>query len=255
MFGRSLLSFASPRRRRLFAALALVAYVASVVGFPLPLPAVSQDTSTPYPCQDHACGCLSAEQCWESCCCFSPAERLAWAREHGVRIPAAALARLVDAARDEQQATKTCCHRSDACSHDCHDAKSGRSSAKPTKNARHGVRWLSGLQAQKCQGLTTLWLVSGANLPVEIRSLWEFDWTAVDHLVVADDELLARHSRASPPPAASLSGDSVGRAPLMRPCASVRESGADACARPTRVRTMSACLWWYVGFQTGGALP
>jgi hypothetical protein len=29
-----------------------------------------KDTSKPFPCQHRACGCMSAEQCAKSCCCF-----------------------------------------------------------------------------------------------------------------------------------------------------------------------------------------
>src|SRR5690606_31989476 len=33
-----------------------------------------------FPCENHACGCTSAEDCFGSCCCFSPAELAAWRR-------------------------------------------------------------------------------------------------------------------------------------------------------------------------------
>jgi hypothetical protein len=39
---------------------------------------------------NHRCGCQSAQQCWDNCCCLSPAERLAWARAHGVDPPTVA---------------------------------------------------------------------------------------------------------------------------------------------------------------------
>lgn len=38
----------------------------------------------PYPCQHCPCGCLTAEQCWSSCCCHTVEERLAFARKHGL---------------------------------------------------------------------------------------------------------------------------------------------------------------------------
>lgn len=46
-----------------------------------------KDHSQPYPCQNSACGCKSAMQCWTSCCCNSPAQRLAWAKKHRVTPP------------------------------------------------------------------------------------------------------------------------------------------------------------------------
>ena len=40
-----------------------------------------------FPCQNCPCGCKSAEQCWAACCCFTPAERFAWAKKKGVTPP------------------------------------------------------------------------------------------------------------------------------------------------------------------------
>ena len=61
------------------------------VMIPIPVPSVSLlqqgQLSQPYPCQASKCGCRSAEQCWTSCCCHTPAERFAWAKKHGVTPP------------------------------------------------------------------------------------------------------------------------------------------------------------------------
>jgi hypothetical protein len=67
-------------------------YTLVVSGIPLPLaepspesgsPAASRladkDRSRPFPCMDKPCGCATAEQCFSSCCCNTPAELLAWA--------------------------------------------------------------------------------------------------------------------------------------------------------------------------------
>ena len=88
--------------------LALYGLVAS--GLPLPVmsstpgPAAARklagkDRSQPFPCQDKACGCDSAERCFSSCCCHTPAETLRWAQARGI-APAvlAALERRVAAA-------------------------------------------------------------------------------------------------------------------------------------------------------------
>ena len=45
------------------------------------------DADRPFPCQDRPCGCSSPEQCWTSCCCFSPAQRQAWAAEREIVPP------------------------------------------------------------------------------------------------------------------------------------------------------------------------
>lgn len=76
-------------RRRLVVFSLLVSQVLTATGFPLPALASTngKDTSRPFPCMDRACGCMSAEQCWRSCCCFSNREKLAWARANHVEPP------------------------------------------------------------------------------------------------------------------------------------------------------------------------
>jgi len=48
---------------------------------------VEKDLSRPFPCAQRVCGCRSAEQCWRKCCCFSDAEKVAWADSRGVELP------------------------------------------------------------------------------------------------------------------------------------------------------------------------
>src|SRR5437016_3053981 len=74
------------RARRLCAAVALLAYLATLMGFPVPA-LQEKDRNRPFPCQDHACGCRTAEQCWRHCCCFTPEEKWLWAQAHHVEPP------------------------------------------------------------------------------------------------------------------------------------------------------------------------
>ena len=46
--------------------------------------------SEPFPCQSHSCGCATAHQCWTSCCCYTPHQRLVWAGRNGVEPPPSA---------------------------------------------------------------------------------------------------------------------------------------------------------------------
>lgn len=46
-----------------------------------------KDTSVPFMCQDHACSCRNAGNCWNHCCCFSRSEKLAWAQKNKVQPP------------------------------------------------------------------------------------------------------------------------------------------------------------------------
>jgi hypothetical protein len=72
---------------KLLVGLALLSFTVSGLGIPLPAVSV-KDHNVPFPCQDHACGCTSAEQCWRNCCCFTATERWAWAKAHHVEPPA-----------------------------------------------------------------------------------------------------------------------------------------------------------------------
>jgi hypothetical protein len=67
----------------------LVSQTVAATGMPLPVLAAGQqkDFSQPYPCMNHPCGCMNAEQSWRSCCCLTMEEKLAWARENGVEPP------------------------------------------------------------------------------------------------------------------------------------------------------------------------
>ena len=81
--------------------LVIVAYAALAAGLPLPAGVAAssprpvaaaaragllaaKDRSRPFPCMDSPCGCATAEQCFRECCCHSVAERLDWARRHGL---------------------------------------------------------------------------------------------------------------------------------------------------------------------------
>lgn len=96
------------RRAIAWVMLALYGLIAS--GLPVPLGGFSgddpstgrltaKDRSRPFPCMNKPCGCRSAQQCFNDCCCHTPAETLAWAKARGLE-PAvlAALASRVAAA-------------------------------------------------------------------------------------------------------------------------------------------------------------
>lgn len=78
--------FASKIFHRAMKCVLIVAIGAHAAGMPMPV-GVWKDLSKPFPCQFRSCGCQSAESCWRSCCCFTDAEKLAWAEENGVTAP------------------------------------------------------------------------------------------------------------------------------------------------------------------------
>jgi hypothetical protein len=199
MLSRRKFKLSSPGTRRLVTALALAAYALSLVGFPLPLPA-GKDTSTPFPCQHHHCGCHSAEQCWSSCCCYSPEERLAWARRHGVRIPRETRLAMASGSCDRHaHADGESCCRDKAQTQDDHGCETCRREQSGRK-----VGLVFGFQAHKCRGLTTLWVAAGVTPPPAADSLWEFEWVEVGQVCPLDTTFSAPFSRVPvPPPRAS----------------------------------------------------
>lgn len=97
-----------PGARKWVVALLLCVQVLTASGMPLPaigLP-TGKDKSSPFPCMNRTCGCMTAEQCWRSCCCFTNQQKLEWAREHGVAVP--------DYVQDEEEpqgCTSCCCKK------------------------------------------------------------------------------------------------------------------------------------------------
>ena len=121
--------------RRITTWLAILGYTLVASGLPLPLGSISlgivassdldssaakrlaaKDRSQPFPCMDKPCGCATAEQCFTSCCCNTPAETLAWATAHRVEpaVLAALEQRVAGSSQLAAKATKSSCCSSKA---------------------------------------------------------------------------------------------------------------------------------------------
>lgn len=125
-----------------------VAYLATTLGVPAPAVTMLATDTKPFPCQGHHCGCRSAEQCAQRCCCFTRAQQKAWYAANGHTAPPS-IAAASDTKRDTQ--TGSCCqvrHR-----------LAGRQTSVPAS------RWSLSVGASKCQGLVSFWLTAGAVLP------------------------------------------------------------------------------------------
>jgi hypothetical protein len=183
--------------RSAIAWLTLASHLLVTLGMPLPVSSrVRKDTSVPFPCQDHACGCVSARHCWSGdCCCMTLEEKLAWARANRVSTPL----ELVSVSNADWHATspeKGCCSRSASlatrcckqgrsrASSDCHKSSSahdcGAAAETDTDRVSAGVNedgncsdccnektsqrglvnvyFALGISAQKCHG-STAWLL------------------------------------------------------------------------------------------------
>lgn len=155
-----------------------LAYLLTALEVPLPV-FVHKISSQPFPCQDHLCGCRTAEQCWSNCCCFTPEERWAWAKAHNVEPPAYAEKPVAPSSpaksrgneggqgwntvklrdRDRGATEKSCC-----CTHEPESPPKGRS-----------VLWATTMAAWRCQGYSNLWISAGAVLPVSAFAAWSPD--------------------------------------------------------------------------------
>jgi hypothetical protein len=192
-----------PCRRRFVAVYLLGNYVFLLAGIPLPLPA-EKDVSRPFPCQHHQCGCANADQCWRGCCCYSHAEKLAWAEAHGVYLPA----ELVAESRDHSGEKASCClaeagskpthadpHTRDeqaCCSHD-HQS----SPAPETEKQTDGV---IGIRALTCQGGSAVWLMIATVTPPAPEFVVEPDLTSRQWIPLGAPSFRGQRWAPDPPP-------------------------------------------------------
>lgn len=96
--------------RRLTSALLLVSWALAVWPLPLtPVATTPKDRSRPFPCRDRACGCRSAEECWQGCCCFTDREKLAWAAANDVVAPDYVVAAAAQEAVAATEHVRSCC--------------------------------------------------------------------------------------------------------------------------------------------------
>jgi hypothetical protein len=166
-----------------------------VTGLPFPAAAsgVVKDRGKPFPCMDRPCGCMNADQCWHSCCCFTMREKLAWAAAHGVEAP-----EFVREAAAKEVAETAACHHHDVCSEQggcCACCRDHEAKAEPTEvvgNSSAGddklvstpdaasnklvqmqrTQWTSWIAALGCQGHGILeYLLASPGLPAFLPAL------------------------------------------------------------------------------------
>ncbi len=72
------------------------------------IPQPARDLSRAFPCEGGSCGCASAQECWQSCCCTTVNERLRWAEDKGIDLPFALLETLSEIDHATQP-PRVCC--------------------------------------------------------------------------------------------------------------------------------------------------
>lgn len=128
--------------------LVLAGFVASHLGLPTIEPA-QHLASGKYPCQGHQCGCMSAEHCWQHCCCMSLEDRLAWAERNDVTPPDGIA--LTGDHSFVQEHPKSCC--ADLVANESVLAKPSDAKAAPR------FQWMLTIEAMKCRGQSFYWMV------------------------------------------------------------------------------------------------
>ena len=141
----------------------LLGFVVLNLGLPLVQPPAherAKDTSKPFPCQNRPCGCMSAGDCFHSCCCFSARERLAWAVAHKVEAPAELMAAAAseEHACDEHERAERCCARQPSAATaqaPCGDHDHAQSADDEPSAAEQGwkIIFVVGPLAGQCRGL------------------------------------------------------------------------------------------------------
>ncbi|HWL08276.1 MAG TPA: hypothetical protein VNQ76_07725 [Planctomicrobium sp.] len=142
--------------RKLVCLLLLVSFFASFVPLPggsaAPANSSEKDRSQPFPCQNRPCGCRSAEQCWKKCCCFTNAQKLAWAEKNRVKVPKFVLKQAEN--EQSQIAAVSTNSQSSCCSG---SGKKQCQSGTCSDNNEPKSSVIIGIFAQQCQGNGFYW--------------------------------------------------------------------------------------------------
>lgn len=229
-----------PGSRRAIAWVMLALYGLIASGLPLPLGEFSGDAQTtgrlaakdrsrPFPCMNTPCGCRSAQQCFTSCCCHTPAETLAWAKARGLE-PAvlAALASRVAAAApapvpagccsssvgcDDRDETATGCEPPAVDDTVCSDYQSlaadrvehGAEQIPPVSRGRHDhepeptdVVILRAMLA--CGGIVGQWTGMATSLPPPLPIACDLPCPLVGNVVIADQQVIPGGGPPDTPP-------------------------------------------------------
>lgn len=208
--------------RRIGASVTLCSYLIATIGIPVPQ-VRGTPSGTAFPCQGHGCGCQTEAQCWQSCCCYTPDQVWAWAREQGIEPPREArkptgngwrTTRLRDRDENPKPDKKPCCQSSapetetvsSCCStpapkKSCCQTDSNETSSEEPSDEGLGLGWVMGLSALKCQGQTMLWASLGAAVPVGLPLTWNPQFPGVGWLSdLSEIPLMLDYCPPSPPP-------------------------------------------------------
>jgi hypothetical protein len=173
-------------RQKAVAVVLLIGVLLEIGGVPV-VRTVRKDRSRPYPCQDHPCGCASADECWHHCCCMNNKQKVVWASEHGVTPPDFVIAA---AAQETEEPTQICDHdecgscataehseERACCRHrknrDCVTSTDKTSHASATDRTETRVKLVLSDFARRCSGLPPIIMLFGDALPCVRNDAWK----------------------------------------------------------------------------------
>lgn len=130
-----------------------------------------KDRSTPFPCQNRPCGCRTAEQCWKKCCCFTNAQKVAWANQQGIRPPAAVLTAAIRETKSEARTVASCCAGRASTKKTCSSAGGCEmpAASRPLDRTSASSRIVIGAFYQQCSGTDWGWLVTPSLLVCSVE--------------------------------------------------------------------------------------
>jgi len=144
----------------------LVILVVGSVGLPITL---SREKTGRFPCENCPCGCVSADFCWNKCCCHSDVEKLRWARENGIQAPAFLIARVGQpdvSLASNTSPPRSCYGCSRVATAVVDETTSGSGAVKcdgliasstTATDAPTTLRWVLLEDAAKCRGIELIW--------------------------------------------------------------------------------------------------
>lgn len=174
--------------------LLLVTHLAVAVGAPIPAIGLISSGER-FPCESHGCGCATAQRCWQQCCCYTTAQKLAWARANNVQPPD-------ELEADAPQPTKTQSARRACCSTSQQPATCEPTPRKPSAceapaeevdaTPETEFTWQLALQAQRCRGQAGTWLHAEPSLLPPTIEISTIEAPCVERLVLFPESVASR---------------------------------------------------------------
>jgi hypothetical protein len=148
---------------------ALAAYLAVAVGFPVP--AANRPEHDPSPCPPDSCACDPADRAAHRCCCCQPVPT----PQPVAEVP-----------------------EPPACPHCA--AESAQTESPAADRPASAWRWQGGIVTLRCRGLATVWVGTGAVVPPPVPLTWSPTWPLADRVASTDDNLPSLVSSPPDPP-------------------------------------------------------